>query len=217
MTKIPEQSVDGYQWKKFTAHDTPKLLGWMVGSGSGAVIEADEETPDLAKEGFDEGYAKGFAAGEAEALAQQQATLDQLNLIVQECRSFLHNQQDESLADAATVLAGLFQALFNHELQTSEHMLQMMIEQTRKMFDGTPELLVHLNTSDYSSISRCISAELEEILIADEDVPQGVVRASAGQSIVELDVVKNMQALLRSADLNGLAHQPSADDEGYLE
>jgi flagellar biosynthesis/type III secretory pathway protein FliH len=202
MASAPEHPVDDYQWKKFTAFEAPKVLSWMVGGG--AVIEPEPEVPDLAQLGFDEGYAKGVAAGEADALAKNRASQDQLNQIVDECRRFLEKQRDENLAEAAAVMTGLFRALFDHELQTSEHMLQAMIDQTRQMCDGKQDFRIHLNASDYNNLSKLVSAEIQEMLVADEKLPVGVVQASAGQSIVELDVVKNMRDLLRSVDLHDL-------------
>lgn len=211
MANGPEHPVDGYQWKKFTAFEAPKVLGWMVGGG--AVIEPEPEAPDVAQLGFDEGYAKGFAAGEADALAQHKATHDLLNQMVDECRRFLEKQQDENLAEAAAVMSGLFRAIFDHELQTSEHMLQAMIDQTKQMCEGKQDLRIHLNTSDYNNLSKHVSADIKQMLVADEKLPTGVIQANAGQSIVELDVVKNMQDLLRSVDLEDLQDKaPESED-----
>ncbi len=172
--------------------------------GGSAVIEPESEKPDMAQLGFDEGFAKGLAAGEAEALAQHQAIQDQLNEVVAQCRRLLERQQEENLAEAATVMSGLFQALFEHELQTSEHMLQAMIDQITQMFEGKKNLRIHLSTADYNGLADQVSADIRDIMVADESLSPGVVQANAGQAMVELDVVENMRELLRSVDRDEL-------------
>ena len=185
--------------------------------GGGAVIEPEPEKPDLAQLGYDEGFAKGLAAGKAEALAQHQATQDQLNEVVAQCSNLLERAQAENLSEAATVMSGLFRALFEHELQTSEHMLQAMIDQITQMFEGKGELRIHLSTADYNSLADHVSADIHDIMVADEMLMPGVVQANAGQAIVELDVVKNMRELLRHVDQDelqgGEAETDVASDE----
>jgi flagellar biosynthesis/type III secretory pathway protein FliH len=210
MANTPENPVDGYQWKKFTAYEAPKVLAWMVGGS--AVIEPEPDKPDMSQLGFDEGYAKGFAAGEAEASALHQATQDQLSEVLTQCRGFLEKQQEESLSEAATVMSGLFRALFEHELQTSEHLLQTLIDQIALMFEGKKDLHIHLSTSDYNSLAEHVSADIHDIMVADETLSAGVVKANAGQAIVELDVVQNMRDLLHSVDRKELQIEPAVSD-----
>lgn len=196
MALEPEYPVDDYQWKKFTAYDAPKVLAWMGVSGS--TIEPEVPAPDAAQVGYEEGYAKGFAAGEADALAQQKAVLDQLNSVIDECRRLAQRQQDEIFTEAATVMSALFQTLFQYELQISDGLMQELINRIRQMFDNCDGLNIHLSTKDYDSLRKIVSADILSNMIADESLPKGVVRASVGQSIVELDVVKNMQELLHN-------------------
>lgn len=215
MTDTPENTVDGYQWKKFTAYEAPRVLAWMVGGS--AVIEPEPEKPDMAQLGYDEGYAKGLAAGEAAAAAQYKASQEQLDEIVTQCRRLLERQQEENLADAATVMSGLFRALFEHELQTSESMLQAMVDNITQMFEAKKGLRIHLSAADYNSLSDHVSADILNILVADEKLQPGVVQANTGKAIVELDVVKNMRDLLSSVDHNTLqgiqAEGDSSPDE----
>jgi hypothetical protein len=109
-------------------------------------------------------------------------------------------------------MSGLFRALFDHELQTSEHLLQAMINQTKQMCEGKQDLRIHLNTSDYNNLSKHVSADIKQMLVADEKLPAGVIQANAGQSIVELDVVKNMRDLLRSVDLEDIQDEAPANE-----
>jgi len=213
MTSTPEDSVDGYQWKKFTTYEAPRVLAWMVGGS--AVIEPEPDKPDMAQLGFDEGYTKGFAAGEAEALAQHKVIKDQLDEVVTQCRRLLERLQEENLADAATVMSGLFRALFEHELQTSEQMLQAMIDQATQVFEGKKDLRIHLSATDYNSLSEHVSADLHDIMVADETLLPGVVQANSGESIAELDVVTNLRELLRSVDQHDLSdgEAESSSDE----
>lgn len=208
MENTRKNSVDGYQWKKFASTDSPAMLAWVIGNPP--VTQHEPSPPEPSEIGYEDGFAQGFSAGQAEALTKQKDLITQLENMLHECQILKQRQRDESLVDAASVLQQLFAVLFDYELQISDALLQALVREMGHLLgtDGQPR--IHMSPQDYENLAALMSADMEELIVVEDTLPKGVVRASFGQSLIELDVVKNLQEVLSA----GAGELTSAQSEG---
>ncbi len=85
MTNDPKSPVDGYQWKKFVSDSPPAMLAWVIGNPP--ITQHEPSPPEPAEVGYEEGFSQGYSAGQAEALAEQQGLIAQLENMLGESKA----------------------------------------------------------------------------------------------------------------------------------
>ena len=192
---INSSVTSGYQWKK---------LGDLEASVfPGCEVESADTEPSEHQLGYAEGHSEGYQVGLAQAAQEQAKVLALLQQLVEETQRLRERSINECLQDMSVALHRIFKLVFGHELRTSPELIQALAEEigVTLQAETTPQL--GLNQHDYAAIAPQVSEELRRTLKVDDGLPAGVVRASAGKSMLELDVVANLERVLAEGVISG--------------
>lgn len=197
MSAETSAASDGYQWKKLGAATPLRVPG---------AIQTDvaqpgfaEPPPSQQEQGYEDGHAAGYRDGAAKAAAEQQAVLTQLQGVLDEVARLREKTIGDCFEDVAVALHTIFKQVFLHELKTSPELIASLAVELKQILQAETMPRVILSREDYTSLSALASEELLANLDVDNDLPAGVLRASAGKSMIELDVVANLEQVLVSA------------------
>ena len=185
----------GYQWKKIGDGAPPSFPGYEPSSSQPLVNDYER--------GYEEGHAEGYAAGQAQAASEAQQMQAALKQLIEETERLRQRTVTECLQDMSVALHKIFASVFKHELRTNPELVVAMANEIVLLLheQAKPKLL--LNTQDYSALHPHCDEALQQQLVAEDSLPVGVVRASAGQSMIELDVVENLEQILAEGVMSG--------------
>jgi hypothetical protein len=189
----PSSSGDGYRWKKFTTVAPAKL------KQKTPAIDAPSKHQQDYDSGYAEGLAQGLLDGQQQAADQQTVALVELDKILLEVKQLRDRTVADGLQDIAIAFHSLFQQVFLHELRTSPMLIQSLADELRLALQEESMPTIHVSRSIYQSLQAVGAADLDEYLKIDEHLPNGVLRASGGKSILELDVLANLEQVLARA------------------
>ena len=157
-------------------------------------------TPEApVQQGYEEGFNQGYAEGKAQAQAEQQGLLEQLSKMLEEVQRVRQSSAQEGLQDIAVALHAIFRAVFHYELRASDELLSAMAAEIAQILNAEREPSLYLNRADLAQLEGVLNDELKARVKPDDALPSGVIRASAGKSMLELDVVGNLEQILAAA------------------
>ena len=182
-------STNGYQWKKLGDLEPPVFPGYKA--------EVVDDPPSEHQLGFAEGHSEGYQVGLAEAGQEQARLLAVLHQLVDETQRLRERSVRECLQDMSVAMHRIFKQVFFHELRTSPELIQAMADEIGLALKSEAKPQLSLNQQDYAAITPKVNDDLRGILKVDEGLPVGVVRASAGKSMLELDIVTNLDRVVR--------------------
>ena len=178
----------GYQWKKIGDAAPPSFPGYEPAPSQ----PLDNEY----QRGYEEGHAEGYAAGQALAASEAQQLQSALGQLIDETERLRQRTVTECLRDMSVALQRLFASVFKHELRTNPALVEAMADEIVLLLHEQAKPKLMLNPQDHNALYPRCDETLQHILFAEEGLPAGVVRASAGQSMIELDVVANLDQIL---------------------
>ena len=199
MTVDASSELSQYEWKKVGTLPRQFIPGAKIESTFPTASNEPVQNP--ADRGYEEGFAEGLCAGREQGRAEQEKLLGLLQLALEETQRLRERTATDGLDDIATSLQHIFTALFQYELQTSPELLRAMAKQLGVILhsQATPKLLI--SSVDFAALNPILPADLRGQITGDSGLPQGVVRATAGNAMLELDISSNLQQVLS----NGVA------------
>lgn len=186
-------AAPGYTWKKLGSLPMPNLPGVVAAPAETTVGEAP------AQQAYEEGFSQGYAEGQAQAQAEQQALSNQLQQLLEETQRLRQRSAEEGLQDIAIAMHAIFKTLFHYELRTSDGLIKAMAAEVTQTLNTERHPDLFLNRGDHQQLDAVLSDDLKTYIKVDDALPSGVIRASAGKSMLELDVVANLEQILTAA------------------
>lgn len=183
----------GYQWKKFSSVLPVKLK----------TSTSAKDDPSQHQQGYDSGHAEGLAdglrQGQVQAENQTKAVLAELKHMLQEVKQVRDRTVVDGLQDIAVAFHSLFQQVFLHELKTSPTLIESLANELKQTLLEESVPTIHVSQGTYNALQLVDVSEHLGNLVMDEGLPDGVIRASAGKAMAELDVMANLEQVLASA------------------
>ncbi len=107
--------------------------------------------------------------------------------------------------------------LFDYELQISDTLLQALVQEMGRLLGTDVQPRIHISRQDFTNLPAQVSTAIEDLIVVEDSLPKGVVRASSGQALIELDVVKNLQEILSAGAGEMTSARPESGTEETLD